>query len=449
MLSKYIIATGLLLSSTVALGAEAGRVVFVAGQVQLGKQAAKMEAVVNEGDQITTGADGAIYIKTVDAGFLVLRANSTARIVHYTVDVKNPANTKVKLELTKGVARAISGQGVKLARQNFRFNTPVAAIGVRGTDFVVYTDDQTSRVIVHSGGVVVAPFAGGCTAEGVGPCEGSASRELFAGQGGMLLQVQRGQTAPQLLNNPSLSPDQSEKPRSDEPVGKVTTASTVQTGTVNLDPQRAELSLNNVRPAVVPPGPAPEPAPQEPVITEPPVTAPPVVVVDPTPPLPKPQEVFWGRWTTVAGKAVMPDSIKANSVSSPTFVGEYVAARLKSAQTVMPTEGTVAFKLNASEAYIQRPGSPDTRAEVDSGRLAINFVDRTFDTGLVVSSGSSKYNLNGQGVVDNLGQMHSVISSPTRIGGFLSGPNAEEAGYVFRNSSYPNLTIIGGTTWKK
>src|SRR5471032_238065 len=208
------------LASAVQAG-EAGKVVFVTGQVSVAAHPLALDAAVQEGDELTTGADGYVYVKTVDQGFLVLRPNSKARIVAYHIDAQNPTNTRVKLELLQGVARSISGVGVKQARQNFRFNTPVAAIGVRGTDFVVYTDQQTSRVTVMSGGVVVSGFAGNCGPEGGGPCEGGASRELFAGQSGVLLQVQRGQNIPQLMHSQSVSTDQSAPPRSDEPVGKV------------------------------------------------------------------------------------------------------------------------------------------------------------------------------------------------------------------------------------
>ena len=155
---------------------------------------------MQEGELLTTGADGFIYVKTVDNGLFILRPNTKARIAAYHVDAKNPANTRIKLELLSGVARSQSGDAVKLARQNFRFNTPVAAIGVRGTDFTVFTDQDTSRVAVISGGIVVSGFAGACRPEGSGPCEGMASRELSASQRGQLLQVQRGQGAPQLMS---------------------------------------------------------------------------------------------------------------------------------------------------------------------------------------------------------------------------------------------------------
>jgi hypothetical protein len=122
---------------------------------------------------LSTGGDGFIYIKTVDNGLFILRPATQARIAAYHVDAKNPANTHVKFELLSGVARSKSGDAVKQARQNFRFNTPVAAIGVRGTDFTVFTDNDTSRVAVISGGVVVSGFSGACRPEGAGPCEGA------------------------------------------------------------------------------------------------------------------------------------------------------------------------------------------------------------------------------------------------------------------------------------
>jgi hypothetical protein len=126
-------AAALLLITDSAMAAEAGRVVFVTGQAHVGKQAAVKSMAVEEGDELSTSADGYVYVQTVDNGFLILRPNTIARVVTYSIDKRDPSKTQVKLELRQGVARTISGQGVKQARQNFRFNTPVAAIGVRGT----------------------------------------------------------------------------------------------------------------------------------------------------------------------------------------------------------------------------------------------------------------------------------------------------------------------------
>src|ERR1700741_917885 len=99
MLRNHIIGASLLLTASLAWGGEAGRVIFVTGQVQLANHAAVVDSAVQEGDEVTTGADGYVYMKTTDEGFLILRPNSKARVVTYQVDKANPSNTHVKLEL--------------------------------------------------------------------------------------------------------------------------------------------------------------------------------------------------------------------------------------------------------------------------------------------------------------------------------------------------------------
>ncbi|NVE01396.1 FecR domain-containing protein [Massilia sp. BJB1822] len=449
MLRNYIFATGLLLSgaASLAAAAEAGRVVFVTGHAELANRAAALDAAVQEGDELATGADGYVYIKTVDSGFLILRPNSKARIVAYQIDKANPANTRVKLELSQGVARAISGQGVKQARQNFRFNTPVAAIGVRGTDFIVFTDQKTSRVAVVSGGVVVSGFDGACRAEGSGPCEGSTSRELFAGQAGMLLQVERGQKAPQLLNNPSLSPDQNEKPRSDEPVGKVAAASLAPTQ-VNLDPQKSAQSLEAVKAVVTPKTDIDTNTAKPPVVVTPPViVTPPVVPVEPL--KPNPPEIFWGRWKEVAGVTEVDPRLKEHDVVSPTFVGAYAIARLKDTGLVMPKEGLASFKLTGGDAIIQKTGEADMAAAVENGRLNMDFAARRFTTGVTVVGGSDRIDVSGTGSISDKGELSNDFMTNTKIQGYIGGSRAEQAGYIFKNTSRAGMTVMGATSWSR
>ena len=178
--SLVFIALALASGVQAARAADAGKIIFVAGKAEVAGRPAVDGAPVQEGQMLSTGGDGFLYIKTVDSGLFILRPNTQARIATYHVDDKNPANTRVKFELLSGVARSKSGNAVKQARQNFRFNTPVAAIGVRGTDFTVFTDNDTSRVAVISGAIVMSGFGAACNPGGAGPCEGSASRELSA-----------------------------------------------------------------------------------------------------------------------------------------------------------------------------------------------------------------------------------------------------------------------------
>jgi hypothetical protein len=160
MIRKFLFLAGTMLLAHAADAAQAGKIIFVAGAAKIADHPALLDGAVGEGELMTTGADGYIYVKTIDDGLFILRPNTQARIASYHIDNANPANTRIKLELLSGVARSQSGQAVKQARQNFRFNTPVAAIGVRGTDFTVFTDNNTSRVTVLSGGITMSGFAG-------------------------------------------------------------------------------------------------------------------------------------------------------------------------------------------------------------------------------------------------------------------------------------------------
>ncbi|GJI92709.1 FecR family protein [Duganella hordei] len=460
MLAAMLLGLGMLASA--AQAGEAGKLVFVTGQVSVAARPAVLDAAVQEGDELTTGADGYVYVKTVDQGFLVLRPNSKARIVAYHIDTQNPANTRVKLELLSGVARSISGVGVKQARQNFRFNTPVAAIGVRGTDFVVYTDQQTSRVTVISGGVVVSGFAGGCGPEGGGPCEGGASRELFAGQAGLMLQVQRGQTSPQLLRSPVMSPaDQGAPARPDEPVGKVG-ASNPSTD-VNLDAQKSGNALTSGKQitqttnpggngggALVPPQ-----VDQKPDADQPVVTPPPVVVVPPVLPpviVRGPEEVIWGRYQAIAGgspDAEVQAKLSGGTYAAQEFLGAYQIARLKSTAYVAPREGTASFVLTGSDAVLQRTGRDAVQAAVEDAHLDVDFGTRTFKTGLTVVGDELRVPVNINGNITKTGELvNTTLLTDSKIKGYLGGANVEEAAYLFQVKS-STVTVNGATKWSR
>lgn len=447
MLTRMVLAGLFLLGGLLpaAGAAEAGRVVFVTGTVQGGGQPVRLDGVVSEGDELSTGADGYVYIKTVDAGFLILRPNSRARIVTYHVDQVEPSNTHVKLELLSGVARSISGLSVKQARQNFRFNTPVAAIGVRGTDFIVYTDQQTSRVSVLSGGVVVSAFSGNCGPDGTGPCEGKFSRELFAGKRGTLLQVERGDRMPQLLQNPALSPDQNANPRSDEPGVKLSLGAGggVALPALNLDAKKSVDLVTIAVPgsgATVPPEVLPQP------VVTPPDPKPPVV-----PPVAKgTPEVFWGRWQAAAGQhvdAAAMDKVGVKSADGQTFVGDYVIARSKSPTLVMPRDGQASFVMTSGEAVMRKKGQAEMVAAIVNPHLDVNFGTRTFTTGLTVVAGGTSVQVNAAGDVTSLGALVGAPLSSTQVRGYLGGANAEEAGYIFLNAASPTVTVQGATKW--
>ena len=128
-------------------------------------------------DRIVTSTNGHVHIRFVDDALLSVRPDSRLEITRYDYDPARPALSAVKFDLIEGVTRAISGKAAKAARQRFRLNTPIAAIGVRGTDFTVSAKGGSTRALVNEGTIVLAPFSEDCRADAFGPC-GTNSIEL-------------------------------------------------------------------------------------------------------------------------------------------------------------------------------------------------------------------------------------------------------------------------------
>jgi len=450
-----------------AMAGEAGHVVFVIGDVRAGGHPAQLNQAIAEGDEIATGADGYIYMKTIDDGLLILRPASRARITAYHIDKDQPANTRVKLELLSGVARSVSGKGVKLARQNFRFNTPVAAIGVRGTDFTVFTDQETSRVTVLSGAIIISGFSGGCSPSGVGPCEHAASRELTAGQVGQMLQVRRGQATPQLMSVGTGSTDSSAPPRPDEPTAKGGGAQPIASDP-SLDPRKSEdllqqasiakaadLALTTPPVATAPSAPivvAP-PAVTPPVVT-PPVVTPPVVAPPVAPVTPVVQsELVWGRWAAVLGQDPNVDTGKLTAAGATRVATNsyYTVLRTAGETVQMPQTGSVGFALNQSEAFVLNNAGVMSAATLENGKLNVDFGKSSFATSFDLLTGTDRFSLQAQGAVTSDGLLagNNQFAAPTNmtVNGALGAKN--DAAYVFSTRLDANRTANGVTYWTK
>ncbi|UTY58027.1 FecR domain-containing protein [Massilia sp. erpn] len=449
-ISRHLAASGLLLAG-LALGgsaaaAEAGRIVFASGPVQSGARALAIGDAVQEGDEISTGAQGYLYLKTVDNGLLILRPGSRARIVRYHVDAVHPANTQVKFELLSGVARAVSGDAVKQARQNFRFNTPVAAIGVRGTDFTVSTDQETSLVTVISGAIVVSGFSGNCMPGGAGPCESGSSRELSAAQAGQMLQVKRGQAAPQLMPAGDKAPDQLAPPRSDEPPGK-SAASATSGQDLSLDPKKADnlrhqtdqAKSQNIVPDVTLP-------PVNPVVTEP---------AKPTQPPQPASALVWGRWQQVIDLPVNQNNValKAAGATEVARNSYYTIFRTPGEVFKAPEQGSVSFTLQGSEAFVSNSQTfQKTLAALENGSLSVDFGKQRFSTGFDLLADGARTRLSSVGTVssDGLLQGDSQYYRPVNMD--VQGAITKDGSgvvYIFSTRLDERRMVYGATNWRK
>jgi hypothetical protein len=185
------------------------------------------------------------------------------------------------------------------------------------------------------------------------------------------------------------------------------------------------------------------PAPVTPPVA---VPVPPPVVVPDRPVVP---EVFWGRWQSVAGYPDAPGRVGDSGMISPSFVGMYAITRVADSQLVMPKEGSASFKLADSEAMVQKPGGVNRIGKAESGTLDVNFVDRTFATALTIKADTDSFDIAGKGAITEKGAIVSNPDSSTLIRGFLGGPAAEQAGYIFRNVTVSGTSITGATSWTR
>lgn len=137
---------GCLLASllfTPAQAAEvAARVQFVFGQVGATDPGGESRLLrrgdeVYAGDTLQSAAASTAQLVFRDNSRLAVRANTTVRIERYHYDADDRAGSNSLIALLRGAVRSITGLIGKYNRRNVALVTPVATIGIRGTDYEV------------------------------------------------------------------------------------------------------------------------------------------------------------------------------------------------------------------------------------------------------------------------------------------------------------------------
>lgn len=425
----------------------AGKAVVVVGHASVenaGRHVALASgASVAEGDTIETGADGYVYVTTVDHGFISVRPNSSLTIEHYEYDASAPERTVIKLELHRGVVREISGKGAQAARDHYRMNTPVAALGVRGTDFTVFTDANVTSAAVRSGGIVMTPLGGGCASSGTGPCEGSTAGQLFADMKNTALQFTRGNVRPVLMDTrlTPLTAEQAGTQKAEDSAARAAATAAAAAAVTHVDPgvTPSELTFPLTAPAAPPPTTPPPPTP--------PVTPP----ATPTPPPPpEAQQIFWGRFNALASLPAdtsITELLQKGSDQSG-IESAFEIVRTPQTDMVMPVQGVFNFGLQSYEAYLVNTATNTAMAAtISNGTLAIDFGAHTFTTSLQLNANGSSYAVSGFGGVSNDGKLMNDYLSAMKVAGGLAGKNATQAGYAFTQQLGSNQSVAGATLW--
>jgi hypothetical protein len=394
-----------------------------ASRVVRATNTAKIErgAPVLVGDRIETDRGGHVHVRFVDGGYVSVRPGSRLTVESYRYDAAKPEDNAVRFRLESGVARAISGRVAESARERFRLNTPIAAIGVRGTDFVVLAEPDRVRVTVNSGAIVLAPLGDGCVPTALGPCSTPAARALTADMGRVMLEFQPQLTAPRVVPiNGMPGPDRTNPPTPYEPrASAAENTQTAREATSEVLAVQAAKTAPNLPPASVTP-----------------------------PPLP-PATLAWGRFgLPFPGDTLSVPYAEALQHGQGTVANEYYSlVRPQSTLTELVSNlGRVDFTLRDAQVHLLRGGVADP-GQVDSAWLSVDFAARQFATGVAMSHAEA-----GSATLQTAGSVReNGIFAVRDANGWVAGSvtlDGKEAGYFFQKE-VPLGTFYGITRWAR
>ncbi len=424
-----------------------GSVSFVIGRanVQRGGELLPLSSgtALKVGDQLLTPANGHVHVRFVDGALVSLRPSSSLKIYEYHFDAQNPAASSVKFELEQGVVRAISGQAAEAAKDKFRLNTPLAAIGVKGTDFVVEANKSRVNAIVNQGAIVLAPFDAQCRMDALGPCSTRLSKELNAATKGMAITYSMSMPSPQLLPTGQLKG--SELLNLVSPLGAAAggaVGATVAQENANTHVQQNRMDAKAYA-----------------GLGE--------ILVNAS----SQDSLAWGRWGSqnVQDNLTVPfiNALQGRSVTVGD--GYYFLFRNESnvPNLLSVQQGSVNFSLLNSNAYFLDAGNNVSAANVNAGQLGVNFSNQSFTTNLSLSAVPSTAST-GSTASSSSPLVAQTLQSSGKInlntGIFLSTPPAalpstsapsvagavsldtKQAGYIF---TLPSATgqFRGATLW--
>ncbi len=401
--------------------APVGEVTFAIGEGHIargsGELAATKGARILIGDAIETPQGGHVHIRFIDGAFVSVRPNSRLLIQEYQFDAGHPERSAVKFTLERGIARAISGQAAHAAKDHFRLNTPLVAIGVRGTDFVTQVRSDSVSAVVNQGAIIVAPFDETCLASGFGGCASSRSKVLTAEMAGVI-EYGLHQTAPSIrpgipksLDTPALvAPEEASAPPPPGQAASNVTSTSASTAATSRSAFAASLPPDN--------------------------------------------SLVWGRWTFMQGNlnAAPGDGVsvpwnQAAAGRAPSVGNGYAGLfRTENGPVTFPGSlGSASFGLIQSGVTFTGSNGAEQAASATGGLLSIDFASHQFNTQLgLTSQPTGPVNLQSSGSVTANGYLVSQAGSPVVAGAVAQ--DARRAGYFF---VLPGVggTLSGLTLW--
>ncbi len=379
---------------------------------------------IRVGDKIETDAGGHVHLRFVDGGRLSIRPASRLTIENYQHSAGDSSLSAIKFRLDEGVVRSITGAWGEAARERFRLNTPVAAIGVKGTDFVVRSDAENTAASVYLGAIVLSPLPG--CANSVGPCQSGLEKLLSEDMKGQMLQLSRAQAAPQLVPAVDLLAQNIHRPTG----AGVSDASASAAADKPPRPESGVVYASALQ-AI-----AGESRSVNGVVSD-----------------SNPGQLSWGRWSAtpfIEGDQLSrsaADAAKGGTRESTLGNGIYGLYRSTSGANAVfaPAETSASFRLNAGAAQLNLNDARTEPVRIDNATLTVDFARSTFATQMGLSSPSL-----GRDALDVSGKVQSNgYLLPQAGNGYAAGAlslDAKEAGLFFEKS-VPAGYLRGITLW--
>ena len=396
---------------------------------------------IKVGDKIETGEGGHVHIRFVDGGRLSVRPSSRLQVENYGRSTDQPALMAIKFRLDEGVVRSITGSWGEAARDRFRLNTPVAAIGIKGTDFVVKTDINNTLASVHTGAIMLTPLASGCQTS-LGPCQNGSEKLLTEDMKGLMLALGRLQVIPQIVPAVDLLAQRA-RPASADTIAKADPALKTEGNRSDVNNERAVVNESRAVDVVA--------------ISKSTSAAQQVAAV-PVPPVVLPVEVKQLVWARLAAIAPDGDTISRSFADAlqngrQGTVGNVAYSLFRDVPGAGPailtsSDTSANFRLAGAAAQLVRTDRGVDFIEpvqVGGGTLNVDFAKSTFATQLSVSNARiGAESIVSNGVIKPNGVLQSQGGNA-----FTSGAlslNGKEAGYFFSRAITAGQ-LSGITQW--
>lgn len=141
-----------------AIADVAGRVNFISGKVEAiaadgSRRTLTKGELVNSGERLETNK-GRVQIRFTDGSFISLQPNTVFGLDNYAFNKAKPEDGSLLFNFIRGSMRTVSGAIGKTNRSNYKVQTPVATIGIRGTGYAASQEPNGRLLLSVSNGVV-------------------------------------------------------------------------------------------------------------------------------------------------------------------------------------------------------------------------------------------------------------------------------------------------------